>query len=154
VGQSGVIVFFGQYRHSLDPKGRLSIPGEFREALLNGSQELLMVTTNFDQCLVAYCQEEWNRILDKAKGLPMTDRHVEDFMRYFIASARKCPLDRHGRILIPPTLRGASKLNKEVILLGMNYKFEVWDHRRWKEKEEQILQSSEEIKMALASLGL
>ena len=113
-----------------------------------------MVTTNFDQCLVAYCQEEWNRILEKSKGLPMTDRHVEDFMRFFIASARKCPLDRHGRILIPPILRDSSKLNKEVILLGMNYKFEVWDHKRWKEKEEQILQSSEEIKMALANLGL
>ena len=113
-----------------------------------------MVTTDFDQCLAAYPQEEWNRIVEKARGLPMTDRHVKDFMRYFIASARKCSLDRHGRILIPPSLRDASKLSKEVILLGMNYKFEIWDQKRWKEREEQIIQSSEEISAALANLGL
>lgn len=145
-------MFFGQYRHTLDPKGRLSIPGKFREALANGSSEILMLTTDFDQCLAAYSLEEWSRIIEKARALPMTDRHVKDFLRYFIARAMECPLDRHGRILIPPSLREFSRLNKEVILLGMDYKIEIWDQKRWKEKEEQINQSSDQISAALASL--
>lgn len=147
-------MFFGQYRHTLDPKGRLSLPGKLREALANGPQEVLMVTKDFDPCLVAYPQEEWSRIVEKAKGLPMTDRHVKDFMRHFIAPAMECPLDKHGRILIPLSLRDFAKLSKEVILLGMDYKIEIWDQKRWKEKEEQINQSSDQISAALASLGL
>ncbi len=147
-------MFFGQYRHNLDPKGRLSLPGKFREALNHGGQETLMVTTDFDQCLAAYPKEEWDRIVEKAKALPMTDRHVKDFMRYFIARAMECPLDKQGRILIPPSLREFSKLQRDVILLGMDYKIEIWDLKRWKEKEEEINQSSQQISAALANLGL
>lgn len=147
-------MFFGQYRHTLDPKGRLSIPGKFREALNNGSQEILIVTRDFDQCLVAYPEAEWYRKTEKAKALPMTDQHVKNFYRSFIASAMECSLDKHGRILIPPALREYSKLSKDVILLGMDYKIEIWDLKRWKEKEAQIMQSADQISAALANLGL
>ena len=147
-------MFFGEYRHTLDPKGRLSIPGKLREVLVNRYQEVLMVTKDFDQCLVAYPLEEWSRILEKAKGLPMTHPRVKSFNRHVIAPAMECPLDKQGRILIPPSLRTYAKLNKEVVLLGMDYKIEIWEYKRWKEKEEQINQSAEEISSDLASLGL
>ncbi len=147
-------MFFGEYRHTLDPKGRLSIPGKLKEALVNGAHEVLIVTKDLDTCLVAYPPEEWSRILEKAKGLPMTNPHVKNFNRHVVAPAMECLLDKQGRILIPPSLRSYAKLNKEVVVLGMHYKIEIWDHKRWKEKEEYINQSADEISTALASLGL
>jgi MraZ protein len=147
-------MLFGEYRHTLDPKGRLSIPGKLKEALVNGAHEVLIVTKDFDACLVAYPPEEWKRILEKTKGFPMTSTHVKSFNRHVIAPAMECPLDKQGRILIPPSLRSYAKLNKEVVVLGMHYKIEIWDRKRWKEKEEQINQSADEISSALASLGL
>lgn len=150
----GEAMFFGEYRHTLDPKGRLSLPGKMKETLANGDQEVLIVTKDFDTCLVAYPPEEWTRILEKAKGLPMTHPHVKSFNRHVIAPAMECLLDKQGRILIPPSLRIYAKLNKEVVLLGMDYKIEIWDHKRWKEKEEEINQSAVEISTALAGLGL
>jgi MraZ protein len=148
------MMFFGEYRYNLDPKGRVSIPGKFREVLVNRYQEILMVTRDFDQCLVAYPPEEWSRILEKAKGFPMTNPNVKKFNRHVIAAAMECPLDKQGRILIPSNLRMFAKLNKEVVLLGMDYKIEIWDYNLWKENEEQINQSREQISVSLADLGL
>ena len=148
------MMFFGEYRYTLDPKGRVSVPGRLREVLINKYQEVLVVTKDFDQCLVGYPLEEWSRILEKAKSLPMTDPSVKQFSRHVIAAAMECPLDKQGRILVPPNLRTFAKLNKEVVLLGMDYKIEIWDYKQWKEKEEQINQSRVEISSALASLGL
>jgi MraZ protein len=147
-------MFFGEYRHTLDPKGRVSIPGKLREVLVDRYQEVLMVTKDFDKCLVAYPLEEWSRILEKVKALPTTNKNVKNYNRHVIAAAMECPLDKQGRILIPPSLRAFAELNKEVVLLGVDYKIEIWNYTRWKEKEEQIDQSRDEISEALAELGL
>ncbi len=134
----------------------MTIPGRFRTLLADGGEETLIVTAEVNEFeyLVAYPVEEWNRLMEKLRSFPTTNKSVKDWMRYHIGHAMECPLDRHGRILVPPTLRDFSKLSKEVVLLGMNEKFEIWDCRRWGEKEEQIRQSSDQILDEVARLGL
>lgn len=150
-------MFSGQYRYTLDPKGRLTIPGKFREELANGGSEVLMLTADVDPYayLVAYPMEEWDRLMENLRSHPTnTNRALKDWMRYHIGRAMECPLDRHGRILVPPALRQFSRLNRQVILLGMNEKFEIWDERRWGEKEEHIRQSSDQIMDEVSKQGL
>lgn len=146
-------MFVGQYRHNIDSKGRISIPVKFRELLAEGYEEKLIVTTDFDQCLVAYPTEEWRLLSEKAKGLPMMQKDVKDWLRAFYSRAVECELDRQGRILIPLTLRDHAKMNRQIILLGMFNKIEIWDQKRWKEKEAQLSKNSEKISETLAGLG-
>ena len=146
-------MFIGQYRHTIDSKGRFSIPVRFRDILKERYEDRLIVTSDVDQCLVAYPLEEWRAITEKVRKLPTQQKEVKDWLRVFYSRAVECELDRHGRILIPPPLRENAKLNREIILLGMFSKIEVWDFKRWKEKEAQVSKNSEKISDALAGLG-
>jgi MraZ protein len=148
-------MFLGQFQHTIDSKGRVSIPVKFRELLAERYEETLIVTTDLDQCLVAYPVEEWRLIVEKAnKNLPQMKPEVKDWMRLYYARAEECTLDRQGRILLPPSLREHAKLNRHVTLLGMFNKIEIWDQKRWKEKEIQVSKNSEKISDALAEFGL
>lgn len=147
-------MFLGQFQHTIDTKGRVSIPSKFREILSDRYEETLIVTTDLDQCLVGYPIEEWRLIEEKAKGLPMMQQEVKDWLRVFYSRAVECGLDRQGRILIPTPLREYARLQREIVLLGMFNKIELWDQRRWKEKEIQLSKNSEKISEALAGLGL
>jgi MraZ protein len=147
-------VFLGQYQHTIDSKGRVSIPVRFREILNDRYEETLIVTTDLDLCLAAYPVEEWRLIIEKAKNLPQMRKEVKDWMRVFYSRAVECALDRQGRILVPPSLREHAKLNRQIVMLGMFNKIEVWDLKRWKEKELQLSKNTEKISDALAELGL
>ncbi|HLB95155.1 MAG TPA: division/cell wall cluster transcriptional repressor MraZ [Nitrospiria bacterium] len=146
-------MFLGQFQHTVDSKGRISIPVKFREILTDRYEEKLIVTTDFDQCLMAFPIEEWGLIEEKAKKLPMMQREVKDWLRSLYSSAEECSLDRQGRILVPSTLRERARLNREIVLLGVRNKIEIWDLKRWKEKESQLSKNSEKISEALAGLG-
>lgn len=147
-------MFIGQYQHTIDSKGRVSIPVRFRQVLSDRYEETLIVTTDFDQCLVGYPVEEWRQIEEKTRALPMMQKEVKDFLRFFYSGAVECPLDRQGRVLIPSTLRQYATLSKDVVLIGMMSKIEFWGLRQWKEKEGQVNQNAERISAALAELGL
>ncbi|MEW6325217.1 MAG: division/cell wall cluster transcriptional repressor MraZ [Nitrospirota bacterium] len=147
-------VFIGSFYHTVDAKGRVSIPVRFRQVLADRYEETLIVTTDLDQCLVGYPLDEWRLIEEKTKTLPSMQKEVKDFLRFFYSSAVECPLDRQGRILLPAHLRQYAKLNRDVVLIGMMSKIEVWGERQWKEKEGQVSQNVERIGSALAGLGL
>ncbi|MEK6577160.1 MAG: division/cell wall cluster transcriptional repressor MraZ [Nitrospirota bacterium] len=147
-------MFIGSFRHNIDSKGRVSIPVRFRETLQGRFEECLIVTTDFDGCLAGYPKEEWQMIAEKAKSLPMMQKEVKEFMRFFYSWAVECSLDKQGRILIPPELREYAKFNKELILIGMNNKIEFWDIARWKENQKIDSKNLEKIGETLASLGL
>jgi MraZ protein len=146
-------MFRGWYEHTMDAKGRVSVPSRFREILAERSAETLIVT-NFDRCLVAYPREEWERLEQKASSLPQLKREVKAFQRFFISAATECPLDGQGRILIPPTLRQYADLQKDVVLVGMLKKIEIWSKLRWREVFNQSQKSFEEISDVLADLGI
>lgn len=137
----------------MDSKGRVSIPSKFREILSEKYSESLIVT-NFDKCLVCYPIEEWDALERKASQLPQLKKEVKAFQRFFISGATECPLDAQGRILIPPALREFADLGKDVVLVGMLKKIEVWSKVRWKETFAQSQKKFEEFADVLAELGI
>lgn len=125
-------MFRGRYLHTIDPKGRVSIPARFREAL-GGSAGRLVVVPNGD-CLEVHPLEEWERIEGKFKEQSMFNPEARKMSRLYISKAKDVDLDTHGRILIPPDLRTEAGLVRDVTLVGGGlFFFEIWDRRRFEE---------------------
>ena len=115
----------GVYDHTLDAKGRLSIPVRLREEL----GDVFYVTLSMDKCLCAYSAENWQAFSDKIDAMPYVDQRR---MRPLFAYAAKCELDAQGRILIPQNLRDYAALKKDVTVVGCNNHAEFWDSENWK----------------------
>lgn len=146
-------MFRGRFEHTIDPKGRVSIPAKFRELLADKYDDRLILT-NFDRCLVAYPYEEWRVLEEKASSLSMVRKEVKSFQRFFVSGAVECPIDKLGRILIPPTLRNYAQLERNVVFAGMLKKFEIWGEERWLEEIKRSEEEFEGMGTALADLGL
>ncbi len=146
-------MFTGHYKNSLDSKGRVSIPSNFRQTLITDGFNSLILTNHFDGCLYAYTPESWQYILDKVAGLPQSKKEVKAYQRVVISSAVECNLDRHGRILIPQYLRDEAMIQKDVLFAGVGTRIEIWSKEVW----DNVLEESKEILSAsdtLADLGL
>lgn len=146
-------MFRGRYTHQVDTKGRLSIPSRFRETLAQAFDERLIIT-NFDQCLWAYPVAEWQELERKVAALPQFMEEVKALQRVFISAAAECPIDRQGRILIPPTLREYAAIGREVVIVGMTRRFELWARERWEVVFSAAQQRIEGLGGKLADLGL
>jgi MraZ protein len=108
-------MFRGRFEHSIDAKGRLSLPAKFREVFsLIGDERLII--TNFDHCLWAYPINEWQKIEDKVSNLPQFKPEVIALQRVFISAAVESGIDKQGRIMIPPSLRDYAELKKNTSL--------------------------------------
>ncbi|MDO8519698.1 MAG: division/cell wall cluster transcriptional repressor MraZ [Deltaproteobacteria bacterium] len=125
-------MFRGRFAHTIDAKGRTSIPSKFREVLAANYDERLIIT-NFDGCLWAYPVAEWQTIENKVAALPQFKEEVKALQRIFISAATECPVDKQGRIIIPPTLRDYAGLKKNIILVGMTKRIEIWSKEGWEE---------------------
>lgn len=123
-------MFRGRYDGIVDEKGRLSVPAKFREVLSTLSEEKLIITT-FDNCLWAYPLAEWLRIEAKVAALPQFKASVKALQRVFVSGAMECPLDKQGRILVPNSLREYAGLKKDLVLVGMTKKIEIWSKDAW-----------------------
>lgn len=118
----------GEYHHSIDDKGRLTIPAKVRYEL----GEKFIVTRGLDNCLFIYPRNEWNNIIAKYKELPNT-KDARNFMRFFLSGATECEFDKQGRINIPFPLSKYADLQKDCIVIGVNDRLEVWSKDRWEE---------------------
>lgn len=147
-------MFLGRFHHTIDSKGRLSIPVKFREFLNSHSNGTVIMTTDLDSCLAAYPLKEWNSMTEKAKKLPTMDKGVKNFLRFFYSRATECPLDKQGRILIPPPLREYAGLEGDTIVVGIENKFEIWNPGKWQQNEALVSENAGKIQETLASLGM
>ena len=139
-------MFMGEYRHTVDPKGRLIIPSKFRELL--GAE--FVVTRGLDGCLFVYPMDSWEAYVEELKKLPLTDKNARLFTRFIIAGATTCELDKQGRILVPATLREFAGLEKDVVLTGNINRIEIWSKEKWNENSnyddmDAIAESMEEM---------
>lgn len=146
-------MFRGRYEYGVDTKGRLAIPSKFREVLGTKFDERLIVT-HFDQCLWAYPVPIWQELEKKIAALPQFQEEVKALQRVFVSAASECPLDKQGRILLPPTLREYAGLQKEAVLVGMTQRIEIWSADRWKKIFEESQKTLELKPDKLAELGL
>jgi len=146
-------LFRGRFEHTLDTKGRVSVPSKFREILSTNYDERLFIT-NFDGCLWAYPAGEWQRVEDKVASLPQFKDEVKSLQRVFISASVECPIDSSGRVLLPPTLRKYAGISKSVILVGMTNRIEIWSRERWQQEFESAQKKLELMGDKLADLGL
>lgn len=144
------LLFYGEYQHSVDQKGRVIIPAKFREEL----GEKFILTKGLDNCLFVYSEEEWINLEAKLKSLPFTNKDVRAFTRFFFAGATECELDKQGRILIPQNLRDHAKLDKDIYIIGVSTRVEIWDKVRWEEYCSEDNLSPDEIAEQMAILGI
>jgi len=120
-------VFIGEYQHTLDSKGRVFIPARFRDGL----GERFIVTKGLDRCLFAYSPGEWQILEEKLKRLPFARADARAFVRLFFSGAAEVEVDRQGRVLIPANLRAYAGLDKDVVILGVSSRVEIWAREEW-----------------------
>ena len=146
-------MFRGRYEHQIDTKGRLSVPSRFRDVLMASSEGKLIIT-NFDECLWAFAAPEWQELERKVAALPQFMEEVKALQRVFISAAVECPIDRQGRILVPATLRDYAGLARDVVVVGMTRRFEIWAKERWDAVFQSARVKLEGMGAKLAELGL
>ena len=147
-------VFIGRFFHSIDSKGRLSIPSQFRSILHQKYKTDKIIVTSLDKSLSAYPISEWFAIQNELQKLPKFDPKVRRFKLLFISGATECSFDKQGRILIPPALREHAGLKKEVLIAGVIERFEIWDKKRWEEEMKAIAGDFESITEKVGGLGI
>ena len=142
-------MFMGEYNHTIDAKGRLIVPVKFREILGDN----FIVTKGLDGCLFVYPNDEWTRFEEKLKSLPLTNKNARQFTRFFLAGAAACEVDKQGRILLPQVLREFASLEKDVVLVGVASRIEIWSRERWDESMNTYDGDMDEVAEHMESLG-
>ena len=127
-------MFLGEFKHTIDDKGRLTIPAKFRGDLAVG----LVLTRGFDRNLMVYSIAGWENLAERIMARSLTDRRVREFRRRVFSGATDLIPDRQGRILIPPYLRQFADINGAVIVAGMYDYVEIWSERDWQAQRERI----------------
>lgn len=143
-------MFIGEYQHSVDPKGRVIIPTKLREGL----GEKFIVTKGLDHCLFAYPQNEWSLLEEKLKTLPLTSKDARSFVRFFFSGATECEVDKQGRALLPLSLREHASLDKDVVLIGVSTRVEIWSREKWEEYTEDESENVDSIAEKMFELGI
>jgi MraZ protein len=125
-------MFMGTYEHTIDDKGRLAIPSRFREILADRKDpENLVLTLGLDNCLFGYAADEWRKLEEKITARPMNKGDERFFVRRLFAGAVDCPFDKQGRIVLPQLHRKHADLQRDVLIIGVSTRIEIWDPARW-----------------------
>jgi MraZ protein len=143
-------MLLGEFKHNLDPKGRMAIPAKFRDKLTAGA----IITRGIDNCLFVFANTEWEALATKLIALPLAQANSRAFTRLMLAGASDVELDAQGRILIPDYLRKYAGLKKEVVVAGLYNRIEIWDEASWATYKAKTESSSEAIAEQLGELGI
>ena len=143
-------MLLGEYNHNLDVKGRVSIPAKFREDL----GEAFIVTKGLDNCLFVYSKKEWETFENKLKQLPLTNQDARSFIRFFFAGATECEVDKQGRINIPQNLRDYASIKKDVVIVGVATRAEIWDSEAWENYTNSDSLDVSKIASQMSELGI
>lgn len=117
----------GEYRHTLDSKGRVIVPAKFRQSL----GEDFVLTRGMDGCLFGYPNDQWNKLEEQLDKLPLTKKDARSFVRFFYSSATETEIDKQGRINISSTLMKFAGLDKNCVIVGVSDRIEIWDQEKW-----------------------
>ncbi len=141
-------MLIGEYYHNLDTKGRVSIPSKFRDDL-GGT---FVLSKGLDNCLYAYSVKEWEGFQNELLTLRGAD--AQRVRRFFFSGASECEIDSQGRVVLPPMFREYAGLKKELVIIGVSNRAEIWDKEKWEEYISDSSFDSEEISGAMERLGL
>ncbi len=139
-----------EYAHTIDAKGRVILPADFRSEL----GDTFVITKGLDGCLFIYGQSEWETLSGKLRQLPLAKPEARAFVRFFFSGAKVLECDRQGRFLVPGTLRSYAGLKKEVVLIGVSNRVEVWDKDTWEKYNDEVNPMVVDIASTLTDLGI
>lgn len=142
-------MFIGEYQHALDSKNRIIIPAKFREKL--GSK--FVMTKGLDGCLYAYPMDEWAKLEEKLKALPLTNKDARAFVRFIFSGAAEIEIDKQGRALIPQNLIEYAGIIKEIVTIGVLSRIEIWSKEKWNKYNDQNIDYNE-IAEKMSELGI
>ena len=149
-----MLQFEGSSEHTLDPKGRLNIPTRFREVIGEIYATDLLKVTIWKNCLRAYPVAEWEGLMRKLNTDGIKHRLGSKFIRTLVANVVDCPVDKQGRILLPPKIRKDAGIDKEVVVAGILQHFEIWDKAAWQAEFGDMLASFDEFEEIMAAVGV
>ncbi len=143
-------MFIGEYAHTIDEKGRMAIPAKFRKDLAKGA----VVTRGIDHSLFLYTMTEWKELAEKLARLPISQKNSRAFARLMLAGAMDVTIDGQGRIVIPDYLREYASCKKEVVIVGLYNRLEIWDKQTWGCYKQQTEEASQDIAEQMSELGI
>lgn len=144
------IMFIGEYLYTIDQKKRLAIPAKFRKAL----GKKAVITRGLDNCLVVYPLKEWGILAKKLEGLPSSQTDARGFARIMLSGAVDAELDKLGRILIPDYLKNYASLKKNIAIIGLSNRIEIWDKTKWQTYKTRTEKEVGDIASRLQELGI
>lgn len=138
-------MFYGEFEHQLDRKSRLILPAKVRQTAKNNYIERFYLTRGLDKCLFMFPEEEWKNQEKKFKSMSFTKQESRRFNRLYFSGAQEIVADKQGRILIPQYLREFANIKKDVVIVGVSNRIEIWDKTSWYEFYNNSKDSFEEI---------
>jgi MraZ protein len=145
-------MFYGEYVHSIDRKGRLILPAKFREAAKGNFVEKFFVTRGLDTCLFMFSEEEWKTQEGKFKSISFTKQEARVFNRLYFSGAVEVVPDKQGRILLPQYLKDFAEIKRDVVVVGVSNRIEIWSQDKWEEFYGNSKQSFEQIAEKLVDI--
>ncbi len=143
-------MFIGEFKYTLDNKGRLALPAKFRKDFSEGA----VVTRGLDNSLFLFTKSEWEKLAQKIAALPLSQADARAFSRLMLGGAMDIQLDKQGRLLIPEYLRNYAKISKKVVVAGVFSRVEIWDENLWNEYKKNTESQSDQIAERLSNLGI
>jgi len=124
-------MFYGEFTHTLDEKNRLIVPMRLRGKIRETFVERFIITKGLDNCLFLFTVDEWRLFENKIKALPLTGKDARAYTRHLFSGASECTIDKQGRISIPLYLKNYAKMRKDVIVIGVMNRIEIWSRENW-----------------------
>jgi len=138
-------MFYGEYLHSIDRKGRLILPSKFREVAKANFIEKFFVTRGLDKCLFMFSEEEWKSQEQRFRAISFTKQQGRTFNRLYFSGAQEVTADKQGRILLPQFLKDFAQIRRDVMIVGVSNRIEIWAKDLWEKFYVDYRQSFEEI---------
>ena len=142
-------MFIGEYKHTLDEKGRIAIPSKFCKQLAKGA----VVTRGLDTSLFLFPKEEWDKLAEKLASLPLGQSNSRAFARLMLAGAMDVVLDKQGRVVLPEYLREYAGMKKNLVLAGVFNRLELWDEDKWEKYKKNVESDVDSVAEKLGELG-
>jgi MraZ protein len=146
-------MFAGRFEYAIDDKSRVSIPAKFRE-ILSANHDTRLMITNLDGCIVGYPYQEWVNIQQKISNHGAIKKEARAFLRYFYSGVTECSIDKLGRVLIPQSLKTDAAIIKNVVIIGVGNKIEIWAHERWGDLVKKATSDPDQVADIVSELGL
>ncbi|OGX24615.1 MAG: cell division/cell wall cluster transcriptional repressor MraZ [Omnitrophica WOR_2 bacterium RIFCSPHIGHO2_01_FULL_48_9] len=126
-------MFYGEYNHTIDRKGRIILPARFRDTCKESGIEKFFITRGLDKCIFMFSDEEWRVQEQRFKGMSFTKQEARSFNRMFFSGAADVAPDRQGRFIVPQYLKDYANIKRDVTVIGVSNRIEIWNSTSWKD---------------------